>query len=449
MRLGDAGPCPISRPRQGDPTAHAASRGILRPTERKHELGELRQVSTTSILLLTAAAEEFAPAVEALRSAGHEVAITADADEAIRRAGDFRLLIVDTVEPPRTGVDVCAEVRGTPALAGIPVLCVSQADDVEERVRFLEAGADDVVARPFDPRELEARVEGLVIRFQRSRDLAPLTAGDVPVAGRRHLIACFSPKGGVGTTTIAVNIAVALAARAPGRIAILDLDMDFGQVATHLNVKPRLTIADLASDDTSLREPDLLKTYAETVEPGLYVIGAPPNPEHGRLVEPAQVGQLMTTAPAAFQTLVIDLGSTLDERTLTVLDRADAVVVPIIPEVAALKALHGFLEFVTEEGTVIAKSSFVLNHLFARDMLTMRQIESAIAARVDAELPYDAGLYLKAVNEGIPVVRGAPTSAPGRALAHLATRIAGISDDTAAAQDGRRGSLFAGIRRRG
>lgn len=407
-------------------------------------------MSTTSILLISSVAEAAAPVADALRGAGREVTTLADADEAIRRAGDFTLIAIDAIDPPRTGVDICGEIRRTPALAGIPVLCISQHDDVEERVRFLEAGADDVIARPFDPRELEARVEGLLIRFQRSRDLAPLTGGESAVAGRRHVLACFSPKGGVGTTTIAVNIAVALALRAPGTVGILDLDLDFGQVATHLNVKPKLTVSDLAADDTALREPELLQTYAERVEqPGLAVVAAPATPELGRAVT-AEVAELVVaTARAAFGTVVVDVGSTLDERALAVLDRADAVVVPIIPEIGALKALHGFLEAITEEGAFPAKSTFVLNHLFARDMLTMKQIENAIAARVDAELPYDAGLYLKAVNEGIPVVRGAPGSAPGKALARLATLVAGFDEGEEASAAERRGGLFGGLRRKG
>jgi pilus assembly protein CpaE len=269
------------------------------------------------------------------------------------------------------------------------------------------------------------------------------------VAGRRHLIACFSPKGGVGTTTIAVNVAVALAQEARDRVLILDLDTDFGQVATHLNVKPHLTVSDLAADESGMREPELLRSYAERAEPGLGVIAAPATPELGRLLAPPLVEQILATAISAYQTVVVDVGSTLDERTLAVLEQAEAVIVPIIPEIGALKALHGFLEFLTEEGAVPAKSTFVLNHIFARDMLSMRQIENAIAAKVDAELPYDPGLYLKAVNEGIPVIRSAPTSAPARGLARLAAVAAGISEAPEGDEGRKSSGRLGGILRRG
>ena len=147
--------------------------------------------------------------------------------------------------------------------------------------------------------------------------------------------------------------------------------------------------------------------------------------------------------------LVVDAGSTLDERSLVVLERADAVVIPIVPEIGALKALHELLEYLIEDGAVPAKSTFVLNHVFARDMLSMRQIETSLAAKVDTELPYDAGLYLKAINEGIPVVRSAPASAPGKALARLALLAAGIDENEATPEVKHGGGLFGGLRRRG
>jgi pilus assembly protein CpaE len=406
-------------------------------------------VTRASILLLSAGAEAGEPVAAALRAAGYEVTTVTDAAEAIRRAGEFTLVTIGSVGQSRSGTGVCAEIRRTPGLAAIPVLCVSSREDVEERVRFLEAGADDVIASPFDPRELEARVEGLLIRFNRSRDLASRTDGEAAVAGRRRIIACFSPKGGVGTTTIAVNVAMALAAEAPDQVVIIDLDVDFGQVATHLNVQTRLTVADLTTEDAGLIDAELLRSYAEKVEPGLHVLAAPPTPEMGRLVTAAHVEQIIATAPLAYETVVVDAGSTLDERSLAILDGADVVILPIVPEMGALKALYSFLEYLAEEGTVAAKATFVLNHPFARDMLSLKQIEEAIAAKIGAELPYDSTRYLTAVNQGVPVVLGAPSSAPARAFARLAALVSGIDGAAVAGRDAKRGGLLGGLRRRG
>ena len=164
----------------------------------------------SSILLL-----EVDPiAGEAIRTVldgvGYGVDIVTDAGDLLRDAPKHSLIIIDVTAKGTTPADVCREVRGTPSLAAIPVLCMSTDDDVEERIRFLEAGADDVVAKPFDNRELEARVEALLLRFQRSRGMVAVSAIGGGLADRpRRLIAVYSPKGGVGTTTIAVNVAVA------------------------------------------------------------------------------------------------------------------------------------------------------------------------------------------------------------------------------------------------
>src|SRR3954471_17890371 len=171
-------------------------------------------VPASSILLLDADATAAATISSALTSAGYLVSTVDDADDAFRQAPGHNLIIVDIVPGVRTVVDVCQEIRRTPPLDAVPILCISQTDDVEERIRFLEAGADDVMAKPFDGRELEARVEALLLRFQRSKDLAPA----LPISGTmlpklHRVVAVFSPKGGVGTTTIATNIAMTQAQR--------------------------------------------------------------------------------------------------------------------------------------------------------------------------------------------------------------------------------------------
>jgi pilus assembly protein CpaE len=404
-------------------------------------------VPSSTILVLETNPGAAATVEGPLSGVGYQVTVTADPDDALRRAADFALVIVDVGAGPRSGVDVCREMRRTAAFSAIPVLCMSQSTDVEERVRYLEAGADDVIGKPFDARELEARVEALLVRFQRSRDLAPLVHTDDEGPARRSIIACFSPKGGVGTTMIAVSVATSLAAQAPGKVLIFDFDLQFGQVATHLNLKPQLTLADLAHDEQSLREPDLLRTYAIKHDSGLDVIAAPGAPEAGRDITPEQVNLVLSTARTAYETVVIDAGSDLDERSLAVLERAEAVVIPIVPEIGALKALHSLLEYLTEVGSAAAAATFVLNHQFAREMLSMKQIEAAIGTKIEAEVPYDPGLYLKAINEGVPIVRSAPTSPPARALARLAAIATGGPEAAVTTHDERRGRLGAFRRR--
>jgi pilus assembly protein CpaE len=380
----------------------------------------------------------------ALTKLGYTVTTVADADAAFSQIADHQLVVLDAVGGPQSSFEVCAEIRATPTMASVPVLCVAQTNEVEERIRFLESGADDVMAKPFDDRELEARVEALLLRFQRSKDLAPIVSNDgLTLARARRVVAVFSPKGGVGTTTIATNIAVAAAQRRPDRVVLVDLDLQFGGVGAHLNLAAKQSLSDVVRDVAALREHELLRTYAARHDSGLHVLVAPPTPELAELVTPANIEQILKTLLGGYDSIVVDAGSTLDERTMTVLEAAETVVLPVYPEIPALKAVHALLDYLNEAGSLGTKATFVLNNMFARDILKLRDIETALGTKIATDLPYDPFLYLKAVNEGIPIVLGAPRSAPAERLLKLASSAFGEDGLTVPASSGqRRGGLF-------
>lgn len=377
----------------------------------------------STILLLDSdlAAGEAIAAI--LSGAGYTVTQIADPDEAFTKAVEHQLVIIDIASGPRSAVDICREIRATPSMAAIPVMCVSTSQEVEERIHFLEAGADDVMARPFDAREMEARVEALLLRFQRSRDLAPVISADgrLTLGRARRTVAVYSPKGGVGTTTVATNIAISAVAHRPDRVVLVDFALQFGGVTTLLNLEPKQTIADVVRDEPSLHEPELLRTYAMRHDSGLHVLAAPAAPEAAETITPAHVAQILSTLLESYDLVVIDAGSTLDERVLTIFEAAEVVLLPVTPEIGALKAMHALLEYLSDAGTIGLKSTFVLNNLFARDILKLRDVESFLGAKVAVELPYDPFLYLKAVNEGVPIVTGAARSLPAERLVKLSS----------------------------
>jgi pilus assembly protein CpaE len=405
------------------------------------------------ILVLTSESTTGESVAPILTATGATVEVEPDRDKGFSRIVEHDLAILDLgpVAEGRSALELCREIRATPAMASVPILCVASSDDVEERIGFLEAGADDVIARPFDPRELEARVEALLLRFQRTADMAPVVSDDgLTISRPKRTVAVFSPKGGVGTTTIAVNLAVAAAQRRPDKVVLVDLDLQFGGVATHLDLEPVQTLADVVRDEAALREPELLRTYAMRHDSGLHVLAAPASPAAAELITPDHVVHIIGTLLEGYGSVVIDAGSTLDERALDVFEAAEAIVMPVYPEMAALKAVHGLLDYLNEAGSLGGKATFVLNNMFARDILKPRDIEAALGTRISADLPYDPFLYLKAVNEGVPIVIGAPRSAPAERLQRLSTTTFGQDAAAAAAPPApaKKGGLF-GLRRRG
>jgi pilus assembly protein CpaE len=376
----------------------------------------------STILLIDADAESAETISTALTNVGYTVTTATDPDDGFAKVADHQLAIIDVVSGEKTPIELCREIRGTPALAGIPILCVGQSDDVEDRIRFLEAGADDVMAKPFDSRELEARVEALLLRFQRSKDLQAVVSADgITVSRQRRTVAVHSPRGGVGTTTIATNVAMVMARRKPDRVVLVDLHLQFGQVATHLNVEAKQTLADVARDEAAMTEPELLRTYAARHDSGLHVLAAPTSPELAELITAQHVDRILTTLLESYDLIVIDAGSWLDERTMTAFEHAETVIFAVSPEISALKALTGLLEYLNEAGSVAAKSTFVLNNQFAREILKLRDVESALGTKVTSELPYDPFIYLKSVNAGVPVVLSEPRSVAAERFAKLAT----------------------------
>ena len=247
-------------------------------------------------------------------------------------------------------------------------MCVSGSDDVEERIRFLESGADDVVARPLDARELEARVEALLLRFQRSH-LAPIISADGLTMHRaRRTVAVFSPKGGVGTTTIAANIAIA--AVACNRRTVWSSSTCRSSSGAwrrcSTSIRSRRSPTSCATSRRCVSRTCCERTpCADRQRPA-----RPRRTGRARGRRERHPGPCDPDPPDAPR-----LRHDRDRRGI-VARRAgpgdlrgsrDGHSCRCTPEIAALKAVHALLEYLSEVGSVVLKTTFVLNDVFARE----------------------------------------------------------------------------------
>ena len=129
-------------------------------------------MATSRILLISNAPT--AAVADALRASGHDVLAVANVDEAIASgtsATNAEVIVLDLVGAVADSIAVCGHARASAEIGGLPILSITDSEDIEDRIELLEANADDVIGRPFDPRELDARVEALAVRLRRSRDL--------------------------------------------------------------------------------------------------------------------------------------------------------------------------------------------------------------------------------------------------------------------------------------
>ena len=395
-------------------------------------------MTDTRILLLSSAPNETLDRV--LGKPGRAMTRIDDPEQLRTAAADHDVVVIDMVSAPRTVTDLARELRADTELAEVPILAITSSDDVEERIRLLEAGADDVMIRPIDERELDARVEALDLRHRRSKELRPSTFVAATRRPGRRLVVVYSPKGGVGTTTVAVNLALAIGARMPDAAAVVDLTPMGGHVATHLDIRPKLTIADLIRDSQGLISPEILRTtYLTRHERGVQVLAGSPAPATAPLMPGDAATRTLEGLLAAVPNVVADLGSHLDERVVASLEAADDVVIVVTPDFPTLKSTHAFLEFLGQAGTKIAEPTIVVNEIYALQTLTPGDIENALARRVAIRIPYDPLLYLRAANQGTPVFAAAPTSQPARRFDQLAAILLGEDAPIAVPEQRRRG----------
>jgi pilus assembly protein CpaE len=403
------------------------------------------------VLLICGESDVAARLGSMIQEAGHRVVATPYGPEALARAAGAQVIVIDSVEGADDASRAVVRIKSMPQLVDIPILCIAQTDEVDERVKLLEAGADDVMAQGFDPDELRARIDGLLTTTSRQTASLEPELRKPMVDNRTRVVSFFSPKGGVGVTTLAVNTAVASAAKQDRTVALLDLDLEWGQVATHVNLAPRFSVVELARDTAALGDPELLRAYAEQHASGLAVFGAPVRPDQGEMIGQEHVERLMAAMLNSYDLILVDSGSVLDERTLTVFDRSDRVVLVVAPEIPCVRAVRALLDVLAEHGAPAERRFFALNHVFENDMLRLDDLERSLQTSIDAELLYDSIAYLKAVNEGVPVV-AATTRGPAAArLERVAQQILGqvlMPEAVASGRPRLRGALES-LRKRG
>jgi pilus assembly protein CpaE len=401
-------------------------------------------------ILICARSPELRTELEAaLADAGHVIeSVTTPADAvAAMRSRQPDLVVAEGLAA--SGAIASLRTRGSSGVT--PVLVVAPAQDVEARIAFLEAGADDVIDGGFARSELEGRVMALLIR---SGKVQPEPAER---ASTGELVAFFSPKGGVGTTTLAVNTAVLLAGGgAPmpsgtngaeptipaSRVLLIDLDLQFGQVATHLNLTPRFDLAGLATDEPALADPDLARSYLTIHSSGLAVLAAPARPEADFRVSVEHVQRILELLQPSFDHVVVDLGSRLDPRALWVLEQADVHAFVLFPEIAALRGMSLLMAFLAETTPLQARTLLVVNHVFPKELLKTRDVANLLHAKPAAEVPYTEVEIIRSVNEGVPLVMARPASAAAAAMRRLAQAVIGIEAPTGGAGKKERRSLF-------
>jgi pilus assembly protein CpaE len=258
-------------------------------------------------------------------------------------------------------------------------------------------------------------------------------------APRGRVIAVMSPKGGAGKTTVATNLAARLALSAPGRVAIIDLDLQFGDVASALGLGPQATIADAARLGNQL-DSTALKVFLEPHPSGLYALVGPHFPAEAEEVGSETVGDIIDILAEEFDYVVIDTAAGLDEFALAAAERADDIVLVCVTDVPSVRGLRKALDAIDLLGMTKARRHLVLNRSDDKVGLSAADVEATIGVPVEASVPTSRSIQI-AVNQGAPVVQSDPRSPAGKAMSGLAGHFIDQAP-AAAAPAAERGRLF-------
>ncbi len=235
------------------------------------------------------------------------------------------------------------------------VVMMSVQGEADYLRRSMLAGAREFLVKPFSSDELTASIRQV---YARERDKIGRMALPVAEAAARstarepgRVVAVFSPKGGVGRTTIAVNIAVAAASEPGAEVVLVDGSFQFGDVGVLLNLNPKnKSIADLVPELEAGGEPDSLDTFVITHSTGTKVLLAPPSPEMAELVTPAAIRRVLDVLRSRSDLVIVDCAAAFSDSTLAVLDTADVILTVLTLEITSIKNMRLFLEVADQLG---------------------------------------------------------------------------------------------------
>jgi pilus assembly protein CpaE len=304
------------------------------------------------------------------------------------------------------------------------IAIVPHADVVTLR-RLVAAGARDIVARPVNHNDLMSGIRTVIATEtdRRTRALIPDPHGGAPRV-RGKLIVLTSPKGGVGTTTIATNLAVALRQISSGRVVLADFGLQFGDVGVQLNMWSRHTLQDLLAHVDDIDDA-MLQPVLQSHSSGIQVLLAPNTPEVAGEVTERQITAILEALLQRNMYVVCDTWSFLDEVTETLLNMADEVLVVTTPEVPALKNTKFFLEHVSQQALTRGRITLVLNRFPSVNGIALQDVQKHLRHPVGANIPSEGQFVTHSVNRGIPVVASHPQSWVAQSLLKLAAYISG------------------------
>lgn len=336
------------------------------------------------------------------------VGAAASGEEAISVAGRVRpdILLMDINMPGLDGITTTERLAATVPTAAIIMMSVQGEADYLRRSML--AGAREFLIKPFSADELCTSIRQVYARERdklgRMAGLSGAMAG--PAAGERQqgrIVAIFSPKGGVGRTTLAVNLAVALAGEQRKSVVLVDGAFQFGDVGVLLNLNPRnKSIIDAITDGAD-SDSDNIESSLINHSTGIRVLLAPPSPEMAELVTADQARRILNHLRDTNEIVLVDVWSHIDDVSLAILDMAEVILAVLTLEITNIKNMRLFLE-VAEQLGYADRLRLVLNRADSAFGIRVADVENSLGRKISHQVVSDGRTVVYALNRGVPFV---------------------------------------------
>jgi pilus assembly protein CpaE len=348
--------------------------------------------------------------------------------EAIELSKELKpdVVLMDINMPDMDGITATEMIRRNNSFSQIVILSVQ--GDPNYMRRAMLAGARDFLTKPPVVDELTAAIRraGKMARDEKQKGTGISQGGGPgasPLAGAAvsygKVILVYSPKGGTGSTTVAINLGMTLQSEETP-VALVDGNLEFGDLAVFLNLQGKLTIVDLASRadelDPEIVEEVMINHHAS----GVKILSCPPRPEYAESVSGEQFGKVLDYLRRLYSYIVIDAASSLTDVTLAALDTADVILLITTQDIPSIKNARLFLDLVDVLKVSRRRIVFVMNKFDKRIGITADKVSESFKQEILAVLPSDERVVIPSVNRGVPFMLGDRSKPIARSFLSLA-----------------------------
>lgn len=350
-----------------------------------------------------------------LEEAGYRVGVANNGMQALKliREGMPDLVITDVNMPEMNGLELCRRLRSHHKLARIPIIMLSGLTEPTEILAGYAEGADDYIGKPIDFAVLGAKIEALLLRSRQAESTDP-SAG---------VVLFLHGKGGVGSTTLLVNLACLLQRISATGACVLDLSLGFGNAAYMLGLKPRLSLADLSLQPAEQLDQEMFGKFITTLPGGgPALVRAADRPEHGQLVNVPAIQLALAGLRERFQYILVDAPPSLNEHILAAVDSADLVWTITGPTAVELAATAELLKLLDRLEVPLSRQLLILD--MNRPDVIPGDPAAVLGRRPDITIQFSEEI-MESVNSRMPI---GFTNPEAESLSTIAELAAGLED---------------------